>query len=145
VVVGALNGPLGGIFNQGAAYVFVEPALGWAGTLTETASLTAPDVAANDEFTSVAISGNTVVVGADDAGAVGGIPGQGAAYVFVEPKAGWAGDLFDAAKLTASDGTFGGVRLLGRVRRRHDGDRGGSCHGWHKLRPGRSLRVRLIV
>ena len=108
VVLGADNTQIPGRGAVGAAYVFVEPVLGWSGTVTDAATLTAFDGAAGDQFgDSVAISGNTVVVGADDAGAVGGIPGQGAAYVFVEPKAGWAGDLFDAAKLTASDGTFG--------------------------------------
>ena len=49
---------------QGAAYVFTEPASGWA-NMTQTAKLTASDGAAGDRFgCSVSISGNTVVVGA---------------------------------------------------------------------------------
>jgi uncharacterized protein (DUF2345 family) len=94
VVVGAGNDDSG----KGSAYVFVEPGGGWA-TATETAKLTAADGAAPDQFgTSVAIDGDTVVVGAgnDDSG-------KGSAYVFVEPGSGWA-NMTETAKLTASDG-----------------------------------------
>lgn len=35
--------------HPGAAYVFVEPAGGWSGTLTETAKLTATDAVSGDE------------------------------------------------------------------------------------------------
>ena len=50
--------------GQGAAYVFTEPGSGWA-NMTQTAELTPSDGAADDKFgDSVAISGNTVVVGA---------------------------------------------------------------------------------
>ena len=53
------------------------------------AKLTASDGAVDDNFGgSVAISGNTVVVGAPDA-TVGGNSGQGAAYVFTESGSGW--------------------------------------------------------
>ena len=58
--------------------------------MTQTAKLTASDGAADDDFgSSVSISGNTVVVGADGA-TVGGNSYQGAAYVFTEPGSGWA-------------------------------------------------------
>ena len=105
VVVGARldddNGP-----NSGSAYVFVEPGGGWAGSLTQTAKLTASDGAAVDIFgESVAVSGDTVVVGAprdDDNGSA-----SGSAYVFVKPGGGWAGSLTQTAKLTASDGADG--------------------------------------
>jgi hypothetical protein len=55
---------------------------------------------------SVAISGDTVVVGAlfDD---IGANTDQGSAYVFVKPVGGWAGNLTESAKLTASDGAGG--------------------------------------
>jgi hypothetical protein len=57
---------IGDNIDQGSAYVFVKPAGGWA-NMTETAKLTASDGAANDFFgNSVAISGDTVVVGASD-------------------------------------------------------------------------------
>ena len=84
VVVGAWNATVDGNASQGAAYVFTEPASGWA-NMTQTAKLTASDGAAGDLFgTSVSISGNTVVVGAWGA-TVDGNAGQGAAYVFATP------------------------------------------------------------
>ncbi|MBI4516452.1 MAG: FG-GAP repeat protein [Deltaproteobacteria bacterium] len=64
------------------------------------AKLTAADGAASDFFgVSVAISGDTVVVGAiwDD---IGANSDQGSAYVFVKPGGGWA-DMTQTAKLTA--------------------------------------------
>ncbi len=55
---------------QGAAYVFEKPGGGWI-TATQTAQLTASDGAANDAFgASVAIDGDTIVVGATSAGSV---------------------------------------------------------------------------
>ena len=55
----------------------------------ETAKLTASDGAASDGFgSSVAVSGDTVVVGAVPA--TTSAPGdQGSAYVFVKPGAAW--------------------------------------------------------
>ncbi len=77
VVVGALEAGQG----LGAAYVFVKPANGWA-NMTQTAELTASDGRQAGCFgCSVAISGNTVVVGD---------VGLSTAYVFVEPKSGWS-------------------------------------------------------
>ncbi len=77
VAVGA-NGANSG---QGAAYVFNEPAAGWA-DMPQTAKLTASDGAAYDSFGgSLSISGDTVVTGAEDA-TVGANGSQGAAYVF---------------------------------------------------------------
>ena len=105
VVVGAAYAAVNGNNLQGAAYVFVKPLLsGWATTDTFAAKLTASDGAANDNFgSSVAVSGDTVVVGAWEA-AVNGKGEQGAAYVFVKPLSGWATTDTFAAKLTASDG-----------------------------------------
>jgi trimeric autotransporter adhesin len=85
VVVGAPE------FNQykGEAYVFVKPQKGWTRDMTETARLNTSDGVNCNRGTgcsfgsSVAISGNTIVVGAQDSGYVG------AAYVFVKPKGGW--------------------------------------------------------
>jgi MYXO-CTERM domain-containing protein len=107
VVVGAFLHDIGANLNQGSAYVFVKPGGGWAGALTETAKLTASDGAGGDRFGgSVAVSGDTVVVGAllDD---IGANTNQGSAYVFVKPGGGWAGALTETAKLTASDGAAG--------------------------------------
>jgi hypothetical protein len=63
------------------------------------AELTASNGIYTDDFAySVAISGRTVVVGAPFANQA-----QGAAYIFVKPKNGWA-NMTQKAKLTASDG-----------------------------------------
>jgi Nidogen-like/FG-GAP repeat/Thrombospondin type 3 repeat len=102
VVAGAPNAAVGGHLQQGAAYVFVKPAAGWASG-TETAKLTASDGAATDLLGgSVAVSGDTVVA-SDPFNIVGINSQQGAVYVFVKPVAGWA-DMTQTAKLTASDG-----------------------------------------
>jgi len=94
----------------GAAYVFVEPSGGWTAS-TETAKLTASDAIAGDFFgSSVAIAGNTIVVGAVQNNSVGArYPepnGSGAAYVYSKPTGGWA-NMTETAKLTASDGAAG--------------------------------------
>lgn len=101
VVVGAWQDDDSGM-ESGSAYVFVKPVSGW-NNATQTAKLTASDGAANDEFGrySVAVSGDTVVVGAyrdDDKGT-----SSGSAYVFVRPGGNWS-DMTQTAKLTASDG-----------------------------------------
>ncbi len=87
----------------GVAYVFLRPAGGWT-NMTETAKLTASD--GNPSLgSSVALGGNTVVVG-DEGANVGSGTNQGAAYVFVKPASGWA-DATETAKLSASDGKTG--------------------------------------
>jgi len=81
LVVGAILDDIGANNEQGSAYIFVRPGTSWA-DMTETAKLTASDGAAGDVFSrSVAISGDTVVVGAwgDD---IGANDQQGSAYVF---------------------------------------------------------------
>lgn len=84
--------------------MFVQPAGGWAGLLTENAKLTASDGRSGDTLgDSVAVSGGTVVVYSHESD-VGNNRDQGAAYVFVMPLGGWAGLLTENAKLVASDG-----------------------------------------
>ncbi len=106
IVVGA-----GGDDGRGSAYVFAEPAGGWAGG-TETAKLTASDGAGGDFFgTSVAISGDTIVVGAWSDDLASGIMAprdHGSAYVFNEPIGGWATGT-QTAKLSASDAVPNGM------------------------------------
>ncbi len=103
VVVGAQFATVGSNSFQGVAYLFTEPGSGWPSNLTQTADLTASDGAAGDDLgCSVAVSGNTVVVGASDA-EVGVFWSQGAAYLFTEPGSAWA-NMTQTAKLTASDG-----------------------------------------
>lgn len=92
--------------DRDAAYVFFKRGSGWTNT-GYAAKLTASDNVAGDQFgAAVAISGDTVVVGAPFA-EIGGKDVQGAAYVFVRPPTGWAGNLTQTAKLTASDGATG--------------------------------------
>jgi nucleoside-specific outer membrane channel protein Tsx len=84
---------------QGAAYVFVES----GGTWNQQAELTASDGAQSDTFGySVAVDGNTAVVGAPNKTA-GSNGGQGVAYAFVQSGGTWS----QQAELTASDGAAG--------------------------------------
>jgi hypothetical protein len=100
VVVGAIFDDIA-FSNQGSAYVFVKPAGGWSGTMTQTAKLTASDAAVNDGFgTSVCIDGDTIVIGASSDDGI--FTDQGSAYVFVKPSGGWV-NMTQTAKLIASD------------------------------------------
>gem|GEM_PF-1751644 len=88
----------GGDSDAGSVYVFVKPGTGWTNTSTYAAKLTASDRAPYDEFGSaVAIDGKTIIVGTP-----GDESDTGAAYVFEMPVGGWAGNLTETAKLTAS-------------------------------------------
>jgi hypothetical protein len=104
VAVGAFYATVGGNVEQGAAYLFTKPAAGWS-NMNQTAKLTESGRAGGDNFgISISISGNTVVVGADNAMVNGNR--QGAAYLFVEPGANWT-NMTQTARLTASDGAAG--------------------------------------
>ena len=97
VVVGAFQVDVSGRVDQGSAYVFVRSGTIW----TQQQQLTASDGAATDLFgTTVAINGETVVVGAPQAD-VSGRNNQGSAYVYVRTGTTWN----QQQKLTASDGT----------------------------------------
>lgn len=103
IVVGAPKHAVGSQNEQGAAYIFVMPASGWASE-TDTTELTATDGARFDELGwSVGVSGDTVVAGAPNH-KVGSNAEQGAAYVFVMPATGWPAGLTETAELSASDG-----------------------------------------
>ena len=95
VVVGAPFDDGAAGFDQGSAYVFVRS----GGVWSQQQKLEASDAAAGDMFgSSVAISGETVVVGAPlDDGAAG--TDQGSAYVFVRSGGVWS----QQQKLEASD------------------------------------------
>jgi hypothetical protein len=103
IVVGAFYETVGSNGNQGAAYVFAESDGAW----TQQAELTASDGALGDYFgRSVAVSGNTIIVGAPDH-TVGSNTWEGAAYIFSKDGGTWT----QQAELTSSDGkaydTFG--------------------------------------
>jgi len=110
LVVGAPGATVGSNSEQGAAYVFVEPAGGWQNML-QTAKLTASNGAAQNALgASVSISSNALV-----AAAPGGNDGHGAAYVFVEPEGGWA-NMTQTAELTASaHAAFQAIALSGNT------------------------------
>jgi hypothetical protein len=122
---------------QGSGYVFVRPTKGWV-NMNESAKLHASDQAPTDRLgSSVAVFGDTVVLGAPLVN-VDGVNDRGAAYVFVEPGE-WKGALEETAKLTADDGqlndSFGfsvGIRddtvVCGSILHMHDSVRSGAAY-----------------
>ena len=107
--------------DTGRAYVFTKTAAGW----TQTAELKGFDTVAGDAFgSSVAISGTTAVVGAEDHA-----KNTGRAYVFTKTAAGWT----QTAELKGFD-TVAGVRV--RQHRRH------LRHDRHRGRCQRRIRSR---
>jgi hypothetical protein len=77
--------------------VFVKPATGWSGSLTQQARLIASDRGTNDRFgADVAVHGDAIVIGSplyDGSGL-----DDGSAYVFIRPAGGWSGTLTQQAK-----------------------------------------------
>ena len=105
VVVGAVRDDHPGMYNAGSAYVFMRDQ-GGADAWGEMLKITASDAEPGDEFgTSVAIHGDTVVVGAllDDHP---GMLEAGSAYIFMRNQGG-ANTWGQVAKITASDGEAG--------------------------------------
>jgi hypothetical protein len=97
--VGAGGDDVGANTSQGSAYVFTRSGTTWS----QQAKLTAADGAELDYFgSSVAVSGDTAVVGASD-GDVGANANQGSSYVFTRSGTTWS----QQAKLTAADGDAG--------------------------------------
>ena len=101
-LVGASTVDIGGILNQGAAYVFrnLDTA---TGIITENAKLIASDGVANDLFgVGISLSGNRGLIGAslDD---FGSSTNQGSAYVFRNLDTA-TGTITQNVKLIASDG-----------------------------------------
>ncbi|KYF94352.1 hypothetical protein BE17_24785 [Sorangium cellulosum] len=100
--------------GSGAVYVFTRSGSTW----TQQAYLKASNAGANDAFgTSVAISGNTVAVGAtgeassatgvNGAQADNGAPGSGAAYVFTRGGAAWTQQAYLKASNAEGSDAFG--------------------------------------
>lgn len=99
VVAGSRLDDIGANTDQGSAHVFVYAESTW----THQAQLTAPDGTVNDGFGySVAIGGETIVVGADFDD-VGMNSDQGSAGVFVRSDTSWS----HQATLTAPEGAAG--------------------------------------
>jgi hypothetical protein len=98
IIVGSPGVPSG----TGRAYVFTKTTGSWH----QVAELSVPGTAAGDGFgSSVAISGDTIVVGAPDYA-----NGSGRAYVFAESRTGWG----HAAQLKGRD-TVAGDEFCGAV------------------------------
>ena len=99
VIAGAPSHAVKG--GRGAAYVFTMPVSGWRNA-PQTAELTDSSAGANDFGWSVAVAGETAVVGAPFNTVEGNFE-QGAIYEFTMPAAGWA-DMTQTAELTAAGG-----------------------------------------
>jgi hypothetical protein len=97
-VICALASCVLGVGRAAAQSTLLPPA-----TWQELAELTASD--GPQSFSSIAIDGNVVVVGAPYE-TINGNESQGAAYVYVKPADGWS-SMTQVAKLTASDGNNG--------------------------------------
>lgn len=96
LAIGSKRADIGSKVDQGAVYIFVRSGTTW----TQQAKITSSDGAAYDSFsTSVAISGNDLIVGARGAD-IGTKADQGAAYIFARSGTTWT----QRAKLTAADG-----------------------------------------
>lgn len=109
IVIGVDRADVNEKADQGAAYVFNRHE-GGAENWGESQKLTAFDGAASDNFgVSVAISENTIIVGADHAD-VGRLSNIGAAYIFTRPQSSDSFSFFK--KLVPGDGAssdnFGG-------------------------------------
>jgi hypothetical protein len=107
VLVGAPGTKVGNNLNQGTAYVF-DHNQGRPHAWDQVAKLTASDGAEGNQLgESVALDGDTAVVGTTWA-TVGGNPSQGAAYVYYRDQGGVNG-WGQVAKLVAADGGFADI------------------------------------
>ncbi len=114
IVVGVMEEDGDGI-NRGAAYVY-QRNQGGADNWGEVIKLTASDMADEDHFGTVAISGDSIVVGARGEDSMGS--DGGAVYIF-ERNAGGQDNWGEVTKLTASDEVegdfFGSVAIDGNT------------------------------
>src|SRR5262249_14066802 len=103
-LVGAPFAKIGMNQSQGAAYAFTRSLTASGVTWTQQQKLTANDGAANDSFgSSVAISGDTAVVGAEIA-SIGSSVFQGSAYAFTRSFIGSGAAWTQLQRITALDG-----------------------------------------
>ena len=133
--------------DSGSAYVFTRSGTSWS----QQAKLTAADGAAGDVFSiSVALSGDTAVIGADLDDEKG--DNSGAAYVFTRSGSTWS----QQAKLTAADGAAGdlfGIRValsgvtavIGAARDDDKGDNSGAAYVFIRSGTTWSQRAKLTA
>ncbi|QJD29875.1 FG-GAP repeat protein [Methylococcus geothermalis] len=109
-LVGAPSADSGSVLNAGQAYVYVR----WGGSWSEQAILTASDKSDFADFgSSVAVSGNTALVGARYADP-GGLTNAGQAYVYVRSGGSWTQQAILAASDKSAGAYFGAsVALAG--------------------------------
>jgi len=99
VAVGAPALNVGSNVDQGAVFVYSEPASGWSGVLSPAAELTASDGTSDDSFGTVAASGSTIAVAGSSR-----TPGSlNHVYLFTQPASGWSGHLTESSELVASN------------------------------------------
>ena len=98
-------GATGVASGRGAVFVFTSATGLWTSAPPASATLMSSDGQQEGVGHSVATDGRVVVSGVFTA-AVGGNMGQGVAYVFVEPAAGWASET-ETQRLVAGDGKSG--------------------------------------
>jgi MBG domain (YGX type)/FG-GAP repeat len=82
--------------GNGAAYVYTEPAAGWAGTPSPAATFVVSSSADLGRSVALAADGRTALVGAPVSGT------GGAAYLYTEPAGGWSGTPSPAATFTGT-------------------------------------------
>ena len=92
--------------SQGRAYVFTKPSGGWEDA-ERTAELATSDAEKNQFGWSVAVDGNTVVVGAHTDDASDSVNDSGSVYVFTKATDSVWADATETVKLTATDGASG--------------------------------------
>ena len=92
--------------SQGRAYVFTKPSGGWEDA-ERTAELATSDAEKNQFGWSVAVDGNTVVVGAHTDDASDSVNDSGSVYVFTKATDSVWADATETVKLTAADGASG--------------------------------------
>ena len=92
--------------SQGRAYVFTKPSGGWEDA-ERTAELATSDAEKNQFGWSVAVDGNTVVVGAHTDDASDSVNDSGSVYVFTKSTDSVWADTTETVKLTATDGASG--------------------------------------
>jgi hypothetical protein len=105
VVADADGTTIGKVTDAGAVYVYTRSKSG-KGRLTQRAVLSVPTEETYDDVGPVAVSGNTIVIGNEDA-TVGGQSDAGAAYVFEKPKSGWKSTSHPTARLTLAPAVDG--------------------------------------
>ena len=102
IAIGSRYSDPGGLYAAGSAYVFVKPVSGWV-TMTESAKLLDSAPAVSDRFgVRIGISGDVIVIGAEGDDPAGNVD-AGAAFVFEKPVGGWAGQIYETARLTSAN------------------------------------------